>query len=355
MRSRKEMYLRNLLTLTLALLFPAVMAAQIGGVSPSAESSPNRSVKQRLESLPYFRPTPTVTMDTQTSSKPFDQHSRANAHESGLQPVRSLGAPVAAERYVFGRMDLATGDYPTAVAVGAFQTGGPQSIAVANYSYPGSVSIYLANPDGTYQPRVDYTTGLLPDGLCVADLNGDHNLDLAVANWSSGTVSVLLGRGDGTFQTHVDYYVGGFVSQVTAADFNHDGKMDLAAVVGVNENIVILLGKGDGTLQPAVTYAVGNSAEAIVAGDFNSDNRVDLAVAGASDQVAILLGNGDGTFQPPVQYAAGAIPVAIVAGDFNGDHKTRSGDYQRYQQHGFDPAGQRRWHISIARRLPRRK
>ncbi len=45
--------------------------------------------------------------------------------------------------------------------------------------------------------------------IAVADFNGDHNLDLAVANWASGTVSILLGNGDGTFQTHVDYSVGG--------------------------------------------------------------------------------------------------------------------------------------------------
>ena len=307
MHRLNELRFRSLLPLFLALFFPALMVAQNEGVSASAESSPSHSVKQRLEILRHIG----QTAPTEAPAGPvrLDPRSRDKAPQTSPPlAVQLPGAPIAAERYVFGRMDLATGDYPSAVATGAFQTGGPQSIAVANYSYPGSVSIYLANSDGTYRPRVDYTTGLLPDGLCVADLNGDHNLDLAVANWSSGTVSVLLGKGDGTFQTHVDYYVGGFVSQVIAADFNHDGKMDLAAVVGVNENIVILMGNGDGTLQPAVPYAVGNSAEAIVAGDFNGDNRIDLAVAGASDQVAILLGNGDGTFQPPVQMEWGRFP-----------------------------------------------
>ena len=232
MRSRKEMYFRNLLTLSLALLFPALLSAQSEGVAPSAESSPSRSVKQRLESLPYFRPTPTATTDTQTSSKPSDRRSRASGHEaSGLQPVRSLGAPVAAERYVFGRMDLATGDYPTAVAVGAFQTGGPQSIAVANNSYPGTVSILLANPDGTFQPRVDYPVGVEPSSIFVVDLNGDHNLDLVVSNWT-GTVSILLGNGDGTFQPQIVYPVnGGFVGQVVVGDFNHDNKLDLAVAI----------------------------------------------------------------------------------------------------------------------------
>ena len=157
MRSRKEMYFRNLLTLTLALLFPTIMAAQTGAASSSAESSPNRSVKQRLEQiLPHIRQTLPATTEAQSSPAGFDPRSRYQAHQtSPLPPVRLPGAPVAAERYVFGRMDLATGDYPTAVAVGAFQTGGPQSIAVANYSYPGTVSILLANPDGIFLARVD--------------------------------------------------------------------------------------------------------------------------------------------------------------------------------------------------------
>src|SRR5712692_3480714 len=80
----------------------------------------------------------------------------------------------AAQRYVFGRVDLAVGNSPQAVAVGAFQTGGPQSLAVANYS-SSTVSILLGNPDGTYQTHVDYATGAAPDAIFVADFNGDHN------------------------------------------------------------------------------------------------------------------------------------------------------------------------------------
>ncbi|HXM42666.1 MAG TPA: hypothetical protein VN924_15545 [Bryobacteraceae bacterium] len=69
------------------------------------------------------------------------------------------GASIAAERFVFGRADLAVGSGPLAVAIGAFRTGGPQSVAVAN-SDANTVSILLRNPDGTYQAAVDYPAGL---------------------------------------------------------------------------------------------------------------------------------------------------------------------------------------------------
>ena len=50
---------------------------------------------------------------------------------------------------------------------------------------------------------------------CGGDFNGDHNLDLAVANWGGGTVSILLGNGDGTFKPMSTITWGGFVAAVT--------------------------------------------------------------------------------------------------------------------------------------------
>ena len=51
MRSRKEIYFRSLLTLSLALLFPVIMAAQSEDAARSAIFPRNRSVKQRLEKI----------------------------------------------------------------------------------------------------------------------------------------------------------------------------------------------------------------------------------------------------------------------------------------------------------------
>lgn len=48
MHSSKDLRFRTLLSLALALLFPAVMAAQSEGAAPSAESSRNNSFERRL-------------------------------------------------------------------------------------------------------------------------------------------------------------------------------------------------------------------------------------------------------------------------------------------------------------------
>jgi len=52
--------------------------------------------------------------------------------------------------------------------------------------------------------------GVFPDYIAAADLNGDGNVDLVVANFGTPshkgtTIAVLLSKGDGTFQKAVPY------------------------------------------------------------------------------------------------------------------------------------------------------
>jgi hypothetical protein len=237
-----------------------------------------------------------------------------------LGPAFGQTRTVAAERYVFGRADLAVGDEPEGVAIGAFQTGGPMSFAAINWA-SGSVSVVLGNPDGTFQPAVNYPTGQsYAWNIITADFNGDHNLDLAAVS-TSGAVSIFLGNGDGTFKPAVNYAVGAAAWALAAADFNHDGHLDLAVVNGGENTVSILLGNGDGTFQPQVTYATGQGPLTLAVGDFNGDGVPDLAVGNIySGTISILLGNSNGTFQPQSEYEMGAIGY-MVADDFNGDHK----------------------------------
>jgi hypothetical protein len=51
-----------------------------------------------------------------------------------------------------------------------------------------------------FSAPVNYPAGFLPSSVFAADLNGDGNNDLAVADLGSENISILLGNGDGTFQ-----------------------------------------------------------------------------------------------------------------------------------------------------------
>ncbi len=76
---------------------------------------------------------------------------------------------------------------------------GQPDLVVAN-SGSNNVSVLLGNGNGTFQSAVNYATGSEPSAVAVADVNGDGHPDLVVTNFGSNTVSVLLNNGSGTFQ-----------------------------------------------------------------------------------------------------------------------------------------------------------
>ena len=175
----------------------------------------------------------------------------------------------------------------------------------------------------------DYTVGWDPQSVFSADLDGDGNNDLVTANQSStqvdprGTVSVLLNKGDGTFAPKVDYGVGHAPRSVFIADIDGDGDNDLAVANGVSNTVSVLLNNGDGTFAPKVDYAVGSNPSSVFSVDLDGDGDNDLAVPNrTSGTVSVLLNNGDGTFAPKVDYDAGSDPISVFSADldWDGDH-----------------------------------
>lgn len=193
----------------------------------------------------------------------------------------------------------------------------------------GFVSVFLGKGDGTFQPAVVYpTSGSNIFGVAVGDLNGDGRLDIVASGYPG--VSVLLGNGDGTFQKPVTYSSGvasgGWASSVAIADLNHDGKPDLVTANYNNDavGVGVLLGKGDGTFQPAVTYSSGAQYPwSVTVTDVTGSGNPDLLVADLSGDIGVLLGNGDGSFQSPIVYPTiGSNGVMeVVTADLNKDGK----------------------------------
>ncbi len=223
------------------------------------------------------------------------------------------------------------------LAMGDFNNDGKFDVAVLNYGL-GTVSILLNRGDGTLASQHEFPVTPNLNGpnpfrrLALADVNGDHNLDVVVTDQSAGgsgagVVRVLLGNGDGTLQPAIHTDLGFFASDfVGVGDFNGDNKLDVA-VLGAPVSaitLVPLLGNGDGTFTPGspLTPELGVEPSGTLVADLNRDSKLDVLLSGVNDKNDLLMipGNGDGTFQPPVTIPSQAPATStLTSGDFNHD------------------------------------
>jgi hypothetical protein len=210
------------------------------------------------------------------------------------------------------------------------------NVANCTLSTPGSVGVLLGH-DGIFTLVKTYNSGgFQTASLAVADVNGDGQLDLVVANTCAsagsfgcrnGSVGVLLGNGDGTFKKAVTYPAGFFPISVAVADVNGDGKPDVVVTNNQdngNGSVGVLLGNGDGTFASVANYASGGfSPQSVAVADLNGDGKLDVLVSNSSsNNVGVLLGNGDGTFRAPLIYSTGGnTPLSVAIADLNGDGK----------------------------------
>src|SRR2546427_3074947 len=233
--------------------------------------------------------------------------------------------------YVFNTTTLASGNKPQAVANGDFNGDGRLDLAIANFN-DNTISVVISNPDGSFQPKVDYPVGTAPIAIVAVDLNKDGKLDLAVVNnncpsipcTAVGSISTLLGNGDGTFQGHVDTNVGNSPNALAAADFNIDGKLDLAVPNGQDNTVSILVGNNDGTFKLTTSLATGVNPHGIISADFDGAGIPDLVVANLNDStISLYQGNGHG-FHSQITFATGLNPIALAVADVNQDRKPDS-------------------------------
>ena len=167
-------------------------------------------------------------------------HATAHAQEP---PAMRSGDPTS----LFGPPITYPAGYRPQQEFGADLDGdGDHDLAVANW-WGSEVSILLNHGDGTFAPRVAYATGRNSLSVFSADFDGDGAYDLAVGNYSSNTVSVLMNRGNGTFANKVDYEIGRWPGGIFSADLDGDGDKDLAVSRGIVHSVAVLLNQSSRT------------------------------------------------------------------------------------------------------------
>ena len=209
---------------------------------------------------------------------------------------------------------------PAQMAEADFNRDGKLDLAVSSSS-SNTVSIFLGNGDGSFQPSTSLNTTTHPWGIAVGDLNGDGIPDLVIGSNSAAGLTIALGNGAGDFATST--LPGGICPQYPAlADVNHDGKLDIVVGNQCNNGIAVYLGNGDGTFEPAIGSNGSSRINVLVLADFNGDGNLDIVAADANLGTAdIYFGKGDGTFSAVTQIPASNSATSIVAADFDGDGK----------------------------------
>lgn len=225
------------------------------------------------------------------------------------------------------------------VVVGDFNEDGFPDFAhdlIVNQFVPSVnvIRVYLNDGSGAFTTS-DLAAGDLISGLLVEDYDDDQNLDLLFTRISNPDVSVFFGNGDGTFGarttvadlTGESFATGG----IAQGQINGDGNLDIA--VALSSGIRILQGNGEGVFindsgfdiaRPNLSTGLEDfsSVRTIALDDIDGDGKTDLATGARNEPLVIYTGNGDFTFDTPNEhrFSTGSHSYVQIAslGDENG-------------------------------------
>jgi hypothetical protein len=217
----------------------------------------------------------------------------------------------------------AVGNQPEGVVLADLDGDGELDMAVAS-DLPDKVSILFNDGVGGFAAPVVIATGggTSPHALAAGDLDGDGDTDLAVTLKNVNQVRVLRNDG-GTFVNAGSTAVGADPRAVTVGDVDGDGDLDLLTG-NRNGNSVTVLRNGGAATFVTSTITIAGEVRDVVLGRFDADADLDLAISNQDlRRVELRLNNGAGAFSAGANLTMGQVrPEGLVAADLDGDGDT---------------------------------
>ncbi|MDO8431069.1 MAG: FG-GAP-like repeat-containing protein [Candidatus Binatus sp.] len=235
---------------------------------------------------------------------------------------------------------------PVWVMTADFNDDGRPDLIVANL-LDDTVSMLLnTTAPGASTPsfatQKTFASGVGPQSVAAADVNGDGKPDLIVANRFAATVSVMLNTtapipatatfDANSFATQKVFATGVNPRSATAADLNGDGKPDLIVANDDDATVSVMLNSTlPGARIPSFaaqqTFDAGAGAYSVTTAEVNGDGKPDIIVANYhANSVSVLLnttvpGAVTPGFAAQQTFAIGRQSDSVTAADVNGDGK----------------------------------
>jgi hypothetical protein len=183
------------------------------------------------------------------------------------------------------------------------------------------LELATSNIGGWLEPLVLVYTGSTISDTTTADVTGDGEVDLIVADMGTNTITVLPSNGDGTFGTPIVNSLTIVPSQFARGDFNSDGKLDLAVRSFAAALLLVYTGDDTGHFTELSRTSTAENIYRITGGDIDGDGKTDVLLSNnGSWQHQAYFGLGDGTFGSPVSVTAPMVlPLDLKLADLDGD------------------------------------
>jgi hypothetical protein len=211
------------------------------------------------------------------------------------------------------------------------QKPGPVDVIVVN---PSGLSSSLSQSFRYFLSTLSFDTPTMlagtdvgPRSVAIADLNKDGYPDIVAVFQTSSTVQVHKNSGSGSFSVSSSRSVGSAPYGLLIADLDGNSNLDVAVASAGSSSVGVLLGDGQGAVASSVGSATGGSLPiSLAALDANSDGSVDLLVANSgtamTGNLAFLVGNKTAAFAQGSAIATQAATlVALTATDIDGNGK----------------------------------
>ncbi|MFQ6607271.1 MAG: FG-GAP-like repeat-containing protein [Fidelibacterota bacterium] len=207
---------------------------------------------------------------------------------------------------------------PRGIAVADLDGDSDIDLAVANRS-SSTVSILKNNGGGSFEQTFVSAVSSGPEAIVAGDLDNDGDVDLAVVCKNDNKVEILLNDGNGEFVGPY-YNVGDDPKDAVVCDWDRDGDLDLAVTSGSDDDVTILFNDGNAFFSEVMDVSVQYSSAGIISGDFDNDGIIDIVVANyQTNTIAYLKNGGTGSFEEPLFSNTGLYPLSITANDWDGD------------------------------------